>query len=161
MSSHFTPPHDWPPNDHPTAGGAAVGLVTDLDPAAMLAVLYLRVWCDDGLDRVTEDFSLALGQPHGTRAAAAFGALCTACLQSGRRPLMRHMSGCRCLGGDEACFAQLLTQAATGDREDALMLAMLMVRADHAPGLVELAQQSGLALYRMTLCDGPRGQALH
>lgn len=27
-------------------GGAAVGTITDLDPVATAAVLYLRLWCD-------------------------------------------------------------------------------------------------------------------
>ena len=40
---------------------------------------------------------------------------------------MRHSIECRCLGGDEACFANLVATAAEGEREDALLMATLMV----------------------------------
>ncbi len=156
MTSHFTPPTPCVP-----AGAAPVGLVTELDPMSLLAVLYLRVWCDTGLTEITRDLRLALGDTHGKNAATAFEALCQTLLATGRRPFMRHGSGCKCLGGDEACFAQLISAAALGEREDALMLAMLMVRPDCAPHLVDLAQTSGLALQRMHLRHAHGSVALH
>ena len=59
---------------------------------------------------------------------------------------MRHHPKCPCLGADEACFANLVAEAVWGVREDAMLFAMLIVRADCAPGLVALAEQFGLAL---------------
>ena len=153
MSSHFTPP--------PLQGAAPVGLVTELDPMPLLAVLYLRVWCESGPADIAQDFSLALGGPLGNSAAATFGDLCSTLLAMARRPLMRHQTGCRCLGGDEACFAQLIALAAQAQREDALMLAMLMVRPDCAPRVVALVEQAGLAIHRMILRAPAGAPVLH
>ena len=149
MTSHFVPPVT--PNVTPQPGAAPVGMVTELDPVPLLATLYLRVWCDSGPAQIDQDFRLALGATAGARAAETFADLCQTLLATARRPLMRHQTGCRCLGGDEACFAQLITAAAFGAREDALMLAMLMVRPDCAPGIVDLAQQAGLSIHRIIL----------
>jgi hypothetical protein len=69
---------------------------------------------------------------------------------------MRHHVGCRCLGADEACLAQLIGSAAEGAREDAMMIACLLVRADAAPIVADIAQMAALHLQR----DGraPHGQ---
>ena len=67
----------------------------------------------------------------------------------GRRPLLRHQIGCACVGADEACFAGLVAAASEGRHEDALMIAVLVVRPDVAPLLVGLAETLGHALRRV------------
>ncbi len=80
-----------------------------------------------------------------------------------RRPLVPHGMACDCLGADEAVLAQFVRLAARGQREDACLMAMLMVRADIAPLAVSLAEQLGL-LINATLRTDPRammGAAVH
>ncbi|MCA0043591.1 hypothetical protein [Celeribacter litoreus] len=80
-----------------------------------------------------------------------------------RRPLVHHAMTCDCLGADEAVLAQFVQHAARGQREDACLMAMLLVRADIAPLAVSLAEQLGL-LIDTTLRTDPRammGAALH
>ena len=64
--------------------------------------------------------------------------------------MIRHGLGCACLGADESCFAQMIAAASEGAREDAMMLAALIVRPDFAPALASLSEEFGLALRRMT-----------
>ncbi|MBV0911860.1 hypothetical protein [Anianabacter salinae] len=137
----------------PIRGGAPVGLVADLAPVEAWAVACLRRWNDgpDAQEDILREIVGQLGARHGETAMCAFQDLCILCARYGRRPMMRHQSGCKCLGSDEACFANFIGAAADGAREDALMMAMLLVRADIAPCLVGLAETVGLALRRMTL----------
>lgn len=140
----MTPPH---------RGGAPVGYITELGPVEAGAVLYLRLWCDgpDAQTQVWNDFATALGPQSGRKALKSFETLCDLCLRHGRRPLMRHHVTCKCLGADESCFANFVGYASEGEREDALLIAMTMVRPDIAPALVGVAQDFGLALRRMAL----------
>ncbi|SMX44185.1 hypothetical protein [Actibacterium lipolyticum] len=138
---------------HPNAkrGGAPVGLLTELPDVEAGAVLYLRLWCEGAVSQaqVSDDFALALGMDHGRRALAAFEQLCDLCVRHGRRPLVRHQVTCKCLGADESCFANFISAAADGQREDAMLIATLLVRADVAPSLTALAEDVGIALKRM------------
>ena len=68
---------------------------------------------------------------------------------------MRHAADCACLGADEACFANFIATATTGEREDALLMAMLLVRPDVAPQLCAVAMNLGLALKQMLLRSAP------
>lgn len=133
-------------------GGVPVGLLSELDPVEAGAVLYLRLWCGDDKDWAQKqgDFAAALGHGPGSRALESFETLCDLCVRHGRRPLMRHHPGCKCLGADESCFANIIAYASEGAREDALMLAATIVRPDMAPILAALAEEFGLALRRMT-----------
>lgn len=74
---------------------------------------------------------------------------------------MRHALNCNCLGADENCFAQMIGAAADGGREDAIMIASLIVRHDVAPALAALSQTFGLALRQMSMqkMSVPRGAA--
>lgn len=65
-----------------------------------------------------------------------------------RRPVMRHGLSCSCVGADEAVLAHLVSLSTTGEREDAMLMACLLVRADVAPIVVSLAQTLGLELMR-------------
>jgi hypothetical protein len=137
-------------------GAVSVGRLMDLDPLEAGAVLYMRLcWTNpDALGLLERDFVPLLGLSAGQSAARCFLQMASLCQSHGRRPLRPHSQTCACLGGDEACFARLLASAAEGAREDALMMALLLVRADFAPVLAALAQDAGLALHRMTLRAG-------
>lgn len=136
----------------PHRGGAPVGFLAELGPIEAGAVLYLRLWCDgpDAQAQVWNDFASSLGPKRGREALKAFECLCDVCVRHGRRPLMRHQVNCKCLGADESCFANFIGYATDGEREDALLIAMTIVRPDIAPMAVKCAQQFGLALRQMT-----------
>lgn len=143
-------------------GGAPVGLVSDLDDLEARAVACLRLW-QSGADRrkgLTNELTARLGPQRAQAAMSVLDSLFDLCAQHARRPLIRHQVNCACLGADEACFAQFIATAARGEREDAMLIAMLIVRVDVAPILTSLAQQAGLALMQAN-ADWPRERVLH
>ncbi|PRX38041.1 hypothetical protein SAMN05216257_103440 [Meinhardsimonia xiamenensis] len=142
-------------------GAMPVGRIEDLEPLEGLAVLYLRLWCEGpcGQSQVWNDLATGLGASAGRAALAALEEGCTILALHGRRKLMRHQPGCSCLGADEACFAALVAGAATGEREDAMLLATLLVRPDMAPHLVAALRDFGLAVKRMLLRGTPAAAA--
>lgn len=148
---------------NPNRGGAPVGHIADLDAVSAGAVLYLRAWCDgpDAQARICSDFATALGPEAGARAFQSFEEVCALCVRHGRRPLMRHHLTCQCLGADEACFANFIATASEGCREDALMIASVLVRADMAFCLIDHAQAFGLAIKRMALRAMPPAPMMH
>ena len=111
--------------------------------------------------RVEHDFRRCLGASDGHRALMALADLCSLCARHCRRPILRHDVRCRCLGSDEACFANFVAAAATGDHEDAMLIATLLVRADMAPSLTGLAATLGHALMRIAVSDVPAGATVH
>ncbi|MEH6524285.1 hypothetical protein [Sulfitobacter sp.] len=139
--------------DHSNRGGAPVGFITELDSIEAASVIYLRLWSDgpDSRAQVHSDFSTALGVDQGHKAAKSFEQLYSLCAIHGRRPLMRHSIECKCLGADESCFANFIATAAEGEREDAMLIATLLVRVDMAPVVTSCAADFGLALKRMHL----------
>ncbi|WP_342077833.1 hypothetical protein [Yoonia sp. SS1-5] len=143
-------------------GGAAVGFVADLDAVTAASVIYLRMWCNgpDTQACVSNDLAATLGVGRGRKAVQAFDELCRICARHGRRPLMRHAVTCKCVGADEACFGNFVAIAAEGDRDDAMLMATLLVRPDVAPLVVSLAAEFGLALMQMNL-SAPREIAGH
>lgn len=134
-------------------GGAPVGFITELDGIEAASVIYLRLWCNgpESQASVWNDFASSLGATQGRKILQSFEDLCNLCTQYGRRPLMRHSVNCKCLGSDESCFANFIATAATGDRDDAMLIATLLVRPDVAPLITSLATDFGLALKRMNL----------
>ena len=147
-------------------GFATVGHLQDYDGLTAAAVIYLRMWCDGAQTQagVMNDLIDTLGTTRGHSAIAALAELCSMCVRHGRRPLCRHGLKCRCVGADEASFAHFVSTAATGEREDAMMIAILLVRPDMAPALTSLATDFGLALKQMNLAapkaiaEMPNGQ---
>ncbi|MGX9356188.1 hypothetical protein ACS3SW_13810 [Roseobacteraceae bacterium S113] len=137
-------------------GGAPVGVVSDLDGIEAASVLYLRLWSDgtEAQTQVWNDFASGLGAVQGRHAPRCFEDLCALCTRHGRRPLMRHSVCCACLGADESCFANFIATAALGEREDAMLIATLLVRPDVAPVLTALAAEVGRAFKRMDLGAG-------
>ena len=141
-------------------GGAPVGFITELDGIEAASVIYLRLWSDgaDAQAQVRDDFVTALGHHRGEKAVQSFEQICSLCTAHGRRPLMRHSVQCKCLGADESCFANFIATASEGAREDAMLIATLLVRVDVAPLLASCAFDFGLALKRMRL-GAPRDYA--
>ncbi|WP_088632736.1 hypothetical protein [Phaeobacter sp. 22II1-1F12B] len=137
-------------------GGVAVGHVGDLDPVEAGAVLYLRLWNSgpDAQARVWNEFARTLGAVQGRQALKALENIMRLCAHHARRPIVRHDLKCSCLGADEACFANFIAAAGRGDREDAMLIATLIVRADMAPSLTGLAESLGLALMRIAAFEG-------
>lgn len=133
-------------------GGTPVGYVTDLDPVEAASVMYLRMWCDgpEAQARVWNDLASELGHQRGRKVLKAFEQLCNLCARHGRRPLMRHAVKCKCMGSDEACFANFVATATAGEREDAMLIATLLVRADIAPLITALAADFGMGLKQMS-----------
>lgn len=142
-------------------GAAPIGYVSELGPIEAGAVLHLRRWCEgpEAWRSVSADLSAAVGPEQARRALGAFEELCNLCALHGRRPLMRHDPGCQCLGSDEACFANFIAVASEGEREDAILIATMIVRADMAPCLAGLAETFGLVLRRMAVRARPKGSA--
>jgi hypothetical protein len=140
-------------NQSDNRGGAPVGHLTDLDAIAAASVIYLRMWCDgpEHQQQVREDLSATLGHERGHKALQSFEDLCGMCARHGRRPLMRHAVQCKCIGADEACFANFIATAVDGDRDDTLLIATLLVRPDVAPIVASLATDFGIALKQMNL----------
>lgn len=141
-------------------GGAPVGHLLELPDIEQGAVACLRLWCDgpDAQARLWRDLSAALGTAHGSTALKALERLLTLVVRHGRRSLMCHGTDCRCVGGDEAAFANLVAAAAAGERKDALLLASLLVHPGMAPEAADLAAQFGLALRRMAIGRPPTAE---
>ncbi len=136
-------------------GGTPVGFITELDAIEAASVIYLRLWCDgpEARRQIWTDLATCLGANKGRRILQSFKSLCSLCAEHGRRPLMRRTLQCKCLGADEACFANFVATAATGDHEDAMLIATLLVRPDVAPLITALAADFGLAVKQMQLAD--------
>ncbi len=136
----------------PHRGGAPVGFIQELPALEERAVMCLRLWHTGKHERhqVCRDFDHLLGNEMALSAVESLEQICELCTRHARRPLMRHHVTCKCLGADEACFANFIGAAAEGEREDAMLIATLLIRHDFAPSLVSLAENLGLALKHMT-----------
>lgn len=132
---------------------APVGTLANLPADQALAVLALRQW--QGTPEDQEIWQNAVTRRGGadcaTRMMRQFDQLLAILSSHGRRSLMRHACDCPCLGSDEAIFANFIATAATGEREDAMLMAMLLIRPDVAPMAVSLAQTVGLEIRRMAM----------
>lgn len=147
-------------------GAAAVGQLDELHAIEAGAVMCIRLWSEARTAPERMAFEFDMGPYGGAEALAAIGALCDLCGTHGRRPLMRHHLRCKCLGGDEACIAQIVEAARKGERDEAMLLACLMVRPDRATQAVALAERAGAALSRLAATPAtprgcPHGAVLH
>ena len=115
----------------------------------------------DAHDAIAQDFQVVFGETRGRKITDSFEALCKLCVENGRRPLMRHGLDCKCFGADESCFANFIGYASEGAREDALMIAMTIVKPEKAQVLAGLAEDFGLALRTITAKCQLSGQAFH
>jgi hypothetical protein len=128
----------------------AVGRVADLGPLEATVVCTLRLFHagEDTRHALSTSLARHVGAERGARLMARFAELCELARCQARRPLSYRNPECRLAGTDETAFAAMVAAAAQGEREDALLIAVCMVRPDIAPVLVSLAGQVGLELLR-------------
>ena len=145
--------HD-PLDPLPNPGAATVADLQSMDGAQALGVMLFRDWFDGpaGRARVESVFAEAFGPAGGDMARDAWSDLAALLAAGVRRPVMRHAVTCRCVGADEAVVAQVLTLAARGEREDAMLVLSLLVPGDRLLAAMQVAERAGLALLRLTAC---------
>jgi hypothetical protein len=123
-------------------GAVPVGVCTHLPPVEGGAVRALRLWFSgaEGRAEMAARFARRFGAEAGGAHLDRLGRFLETLAGSCRRPLMRHGIGCACLGADECVLATLLAAAGEGDRDEAMLLACVLVRADRAGALVAEAE---------------------
>lgn len=130
-------------------GGAPVGVLSELPPVELAAILYLRHWFSGNKDLVWRDFANSFDRVDAAHAMASFKNLMRAVQDNARRPLMRHSPTCDCFGGDECAFAQFIAAAASGDDHDAMTFALHLFDGVQAQCAMRAAAMCGLAFFNM------------
>ncbi len=133
---------------HHPPGAAPVSRLSDLTPLEQRVVIYTRLWSDGRLGQaeVWRDLIERRGLAPARFATETLETLLRQIVTHGRRPLQRHAPHCPCVGGDECILARFVALAAEGAREDAILMATLMVRADISFSLAHVAEEFGLAI---------------
>ena len=128
-------------------GGAPVGYLSELNQLEQNAILFLRYWSQcakvdhDLQDTFWATITYDLGITKTRQAIDAFDEIFTLCVKYSRRPIMKHDLACKCIGGDESCFANIIGFAQDGELEDALLLASNLVAPKFASHLVTSARK--------------------
>lgn len=133
------------------AGDLPVAAMGGLTPVAGLVVAVLRGWNAGGPGQAMAVLRAHMTEP---RAGAAMAALCDLAGVLGahrRRPLACHAPHCTRVGADEAGFARFVECAALGAREEALLMAGLIVEGRAILSLTDAAARFGLHLHRASL----------
>ncbi len=134
-------------------GAAPVGRMADLAPLERRIVRSLRLLGHGETGRAAMHLDLAATL--GSDTAGAIGGrleeLLLTLMHHARRPVACHDISCPCVGGDEYALARFVSLSAEGDREDAMLLAALLVRADVVHCLAPLAEEVGLRVGRVGL----------
>jgi hypothetical protein len=136
------------PERHP--GGAPVARLDGLPPLERRVIRCLRIWCagPDGERAVRWEIARDGEAAECDRLARSFAELLQITAGNARRPLYGHALDCPCAGSDECIFARFVALAAEGAREEAVLIAALLVRADVAICLTAAAEAVGLGLMR-------------
>lgn len=150
MSIAWTP-GEKPKPEQPNRGGAAVGMLVELNAQDRAAILAFRKWCDGaaGREAVAREYSSAFSGGRAALELNAFADLMGVMLGAPRRSIMRHGISCACFGGDEAAFAHMVAAATLGDNEDAMAFALILMQPNAAWQAVQLARGVGLGLLGM------------
>lgn len=129
-------------------GIVPVARIDDLSSLEATLICCLRLFyeSDETRDALERGLLAHLGDERGATLFGLLAQLCEMTRHHARRPLMRRHAGCCAAGADETAFAAMVTAAASGEREDAMLIAVCLVRADVSPPLVALAEQVGLSL---------------
>lgn len=135
------------------AGAFPVAVLERLSGAEALTVRCLRGW-SDGNDAVLALLAPAIGPAKARACLASLTEVMRIVTRHGRRPIVCHGAGCACVGSDEAVFARFVSTAATGEREDAMLIASLLVDGPLLLPMTEAARQAGLYLYQAGLRQG-------
>ncbi|WP_292308449.1 hypothetical protein [Marivita sp.] len=141
-------------------GRSVVGHLGDLPAWEATLILSTRLWMDgpDGQAEVWSDFARCFGPARGRDELRQFETFLSRLLSAARRPLVRHGTGCACIGSDEAVLRLLVHEAAKGDLAEAAMIASLILPAHHAEPIALMAARIGSAM--KALADHPSA-ALH
>ena len=129
-------------------GAVAVARLQALPEDERRLIRCLRLWSDGRSDEIAADLAETLGVARAAVWTERLQDLVLLMARTARRPLLSHALDCDCVGSDEAVFAHFVGLAARGDREDAMLVAVLLVRADAAPLVVSLAETVGRPLLR-------------
>jgi hypothetical protein len=131
-------------------GAAAVSRLSELPPLERQVIRCLRFWCSGpaGQGALGRELAQRLGPDTAERLAEGIAELLHVTASHARRPLLGHALDCPCAGGDECVFARFVSLAAEGAREEAVLMASLIVRPDLALCLAGLAEDVGLGLMR-------------
>lgn len=145
MTIHMKP-------DHHRRGGAAIGVLSAMEPWEAEAIVDLRLWCDgpQGQQLVWTTFSRHLPQESAQDEMRAFERLVSIITKNAHRPLVRHEVNCSCAGSDECVFAHLIGTASDGYLSDASLIASLLVSPSQAEQVALLAGQVGCALRKIS-----------
>ena len=128
-------------------GGAPVGYLSELNQLEQNAILFLRYWSqrsmadNDLQNKFWSNITYDLGITKTRQAIDAFDEIFTLCVKYSRRPIMKHDLECKCIGGDESCFANIIGFAQVDELEDALLLASNLVAPKFAACLVTSARK--------------------
>ncbi|WP_120501772.1 hypothetical protein [Roseovarius sp. EL26] len=136
-------------------GGLTVSSIEVMPAPEVFLVRCLRLWCDSqaGPSDVRDRLAEHMGPTRGAICYSAMEDMFSVLFRHSRRRLVRHSSECKCVGADEAILAHFVTTAATGAREDAMLLASLLIEPTMMMSLTESANQVGLHLRRAALCE--------
>lgn len=133
-------------------GGMPVTSMAEMTGLPAMVIGCLRAWNRGGAEGALVHLSSRLPEPMALGTFEALQDLAAVLGPHMRRPLRCHAANCACVGLDEAAFARFVEEAAFGQREDALMLACLMVEARAILPLTDAAGRLGLCLHRAGLC---------
>ena len=125
-----------------TKGGSPVAVISDLSWEEHLIIYYFRCCFEEpqALLEVHEEFRFYLGAEIANKTIGALQFLFNKLQNNGRRRLVRHDMNCKCVGADENCFAQLVTRSTYTDKNDSILIGILLTDADLAPELVYAAE---------------------
>ncbi|WP_047996524.1 hypothetical protein [Puniceibacterium sp. IMCC21224] len=153
---------DAPSKPAPPRGAAPVGFLQELAGPELAAILYMRSWCEGGAakERITSDFRQMLGEGDAWTAVTEFDELMRTTLGGARRPLMRHAVNCKCFGGDESAFANMVAAAAVQDTDEAMLFACNLLNANAAFQVVRMARALGPMFLRISNSVAPAGLAM-
>jgi hypothetical protein len=132
-------------------GQMPVDQMAQLDGLNGLTVAALRAWNAGGALRAHALLCDRMAEPMALAAFEALQDLTEVLGPHIRRPLRCHAPNCACVGLDEAAFARFVQEAALGDREDALLLASILVQPRAILPLTDAAARLGLCLHRAAL----------
>lgn len=141
--------------DHQARGGAAVAVLTRMDPWEANLVLNLRLWCEGpkGQTQVWNEYRKALPGKEAQDACRGFEVLINTLVENAHRPLVRHDVGCACVGADESVFLHLVRTASEGHLNDAALIATLIVGPARAELIAVLAGEVGACARKIHFQD--------
>jgi hypothetical protein len=138
---------------------APVRRLDELPELERRLVCAVRLWRDgpDGRAELAAALAARAGPAVGRAAAARLGELMALTQGNRRLPLRVARVGAPGALGDECVLARLVSLAAEGAREEAVLLAALVARADRALDVARVAAAVGHLLTRRRAGARPEG----